>query len=266
VWAASPSDIWAFPVEDDVPSLPVHWDGSRWSPAQAPEPVVAYGVTGTGPWDVWVNGTGSSLEHELLLHYDGTWSYATLPQGSGLASALWAAGPGSLWFGGRNWETGRAILWHGDGAAWTPVEDFVRPVSAIWGTDSDLWVGGADREILRWFQGSWHSYPLDAERVAYLLGVGPDDVLALTSPSSAFHWDGQAWAPEPGAPFASITDFCASAAGYWVASSGKVHHRRPGPGPWTSVPVPEAVLSCAATSDGVVRVFSYNGRILSRQF
>lgn len=160
VAAVSATDAWAVGSTIDTgvgPSrtLVLHWDGSRWSQIESPNPGISSGlsgVTAVSATDVWAVGQYDS-EAGLLLHWDGTsWSQFDAPAPptslgtslSGVAatssSDVWAVG---TYMGEPVPYNHSAFVLHWDGNQWSQADTSSAPsstgladVSADSGTDA----------------------------------------------------------------------------------------------------------------------------------
>jgi hypothetical protein len=136
--ATSPSDVWAVGTQEGndgrFATLVEHWDGTKWSVLDSPNPGptgnLLFGVTATGPHDVWAVGqslTDSGPDNGLIEHWDGTaWTVAqpTTPHGTSDALFSVAAANGQVWAVGEtaNPSNGAsALVEHFNGSAWEEV-------------------------------------------------------------------------------------------------------------------------------------------------
>ncbi|MGW0656487.1 hypothetical protein ACWD4T_48500 [Streptomyces umbrinus] len=164
-----------------------HWDGHRWSSTTLPQapngrPVEPYGITGTGPDDVWVSATteADGVSTPLVYHFDGRrWTVKTVP-------VPYEYGPG--WMGNHIVSTRRGTVhvlgktndpnvpsgllsarW--DGRAWKqmPVPGIDEVNTADADGSGDVWVagwqpGGDSHTVFsRWDGTTWTEEELPEE-------------------------------------------------------------------------------------------------------
>ena len=190
------------------------WDGSRWSPAEAPSPGSFVNelraVDASEPNDVWAVGrtdTGSGDE-PLVLHYDGTaWLESELPpELHGVLNGVAAISPTDVWAVGYH-HFKPAIL-RFDGQAWsnspTEIRGSVHAVEAF--ATSQVWAVGTP---IQEFDGtSWTEAPTvrsDADLVA-VAAVGGQDIWAVgsspakqdTTSAAVYRYGGRRWVPVDG--------------------------------------------------------------------
>jgi hypothetical protein len=155
--AFSADNIWALgqacndTICSDGRIMLLHWDGSEWTVASAPDPT-PYGeqaqeISATRPNDIWIGGTVCLTPFcidsvPMVLHWDGaTWSDVSNPLPAGSVSAVnWgivAIRARDVWVSGsarRADETFFNLLAHWDGSTWTNVT-----VDSPGTYDNNLW-------------------------------------------------------------------------------------------------------------------------------
>src|SRR6266542_2533739 len=228
-------DVWAVgswsPRPDLTRTLIEHWNGTRWSKVQSPNPGsvrnLLIGVAAAGPDDVWAVGwrfDDASTPRTLTVHWDGSsWAVAPTvdpdPGGAGLNAVVvvspdevWAVGGQGAFNAEGNFPRTLAERW--DGSSWTAVPTpnpggegmELSAVTRVPGTDH-LWAVGVQRTFgthriwTAFFDGtSWravlgphleHGFGLSG-----VAAVGRRDVLAVGWHGShplALRWDGTAW-------------------------------------------------------------------------
>ncbi len=166
VTVLSPTNIWSVGYADygQQSYLPyvAHYDGSGWtfpSLPSMPEEAYLFGVSGSGPNDVWAVGRWFQTypySKTFAFHWNGhAWSQVSTPNGAGSSNSLddvatlsptnaWAVGWAGL---GRSSQT---LITHWDGTAWTQVSspnanlrhNALYSVAAVSGTDISA-VGGS---------------------------------------------------------------------------------------------------------------------------
>ena len=187
--AISASDAWAIGSPDAAPGMLVwHWNGARWLPVPAPDPVPPGPAVPGGPARcsadalavspdgmVWVFGERGDLEDPggCMLHWNGR-DWATGPGWAEGVAAV-APGPGDLWvFVGDFPIAGPLNAAHFDGTAWSsvklPVDPGTESVSAL--SPGDIWLAGSAPSgtatrpvVMRWNGRSWSAVPLPAVRL-----------------------------------------------------------------------------------------------------
>jgi hypothetical protein len=182
--AVSASDAWAIGSPQATPAMLVwHWNGTRWLPVPAPDPVppgpavpgglsrCSAGALAVSPGGmVWVFGARGDLMDPAgcILHWNGN-DWVTEPGWAEGVAAV-APGPRDLWvFAGDFPQAGPLNAAHFDGTAWSSVKLPVDP-----GTDSVSAL--SPRDI--WLEGSVSSP-----------GTAPRPVV--------MHWNGRAWSAVP---------------------------------------------------------------------
>lgn len=169
VWADSGVEAWAVGAE----SVVEHFDGRGWTPVTTPAPAGStfFGVSGSGPDDVWLAGrcTGQQNYELLLMHWDGhAWTKKRgfgQPGYTGLESVevlsptdAWAAG----WLNDPGSGTSRGLLLHWNGRHWT--DSYVKKLHGAY-----LHGVSAASAASVWTAGSASGKPVSA------------------------HWDGHTW-------------------------------------------------------------------------
>lgn len=147
-------------------------------------------VSGSGPDDVWAAG-----EAGVVLHFDGADWRAVASGTSCTFRALFASGPGDIYFGCE------AGLYRWDGVAMRPVDGREGGVWDIWGSAAtDLWTVGGTGVVSRRRGGAWSAMDTGVPaKIFTLWGSGPDDVWFAGSRSAdekdvIIHWDGRRFA------------------------------------------------------------------------
>ncbi|MFC4504829.1 MULTISPECIES: hypothetical protein [Streptomyces] len=177
-----------------------HWDGREWSRTalpQAPDgrPVEPFGITGTGPDDVWVSAQTETdgVSTPLLYHFDGRrWTVDTVPvpfaYGAGwVANHIVSTRRGTVHVFGKTNDPGvpsglLSTRW--DGRAWQRIPaPGVDEVNAT-GTDGSggVWVagwppqGGSHALLSRWDGTTWTDEELPAELTSTSMGSTVFDI------------------------------------------------------------------------------------------
>ena len=166
-----------------------HWDGCRWSPAEASVPGAAGAIVGIGN-EVWISGAGSRTGGFVMHRGPSGWSSFTPPNGAGYGS-IWAAAPNDVWFAGSGFM-------HWDGAAFTtsPLPAGLPPspdLSSLTGTaPDDIWAVeyGTPSEVFHYDGKAWTLVP--ALSFDGMRAVAKNDVWGVGF-SGVFHFDGATW-------------------------------------------------------------------------
>jgi hypothetical protein len=136
--ARAADDVWAVGFYYDNTAnvdrpLVLHWDGSSWTSVPAPGSSDLSGVAAVAADDVWAVGSDGS-QAGVALHWDGdAWSAVATPTLSGCptdvelrdvaaasATSVWAVGTCAA-AGDPSPRSGRTLVEHWDGSAWTRV-------------------------------------------------------------------------------------------------------------------------------------------------
>lgn len=207
VWGSSSTDVWFVCAGA---SILFHFDGTALTKQSGlPTTTDLYGVSGSGPNDVWVVG-----KQGTIMHFDGTaWSLSQDGTGAPLHS-VYAADPNDAWL------LAAGLIHRWNGAAWSPVNNVGNDsLGVIWGTAAnDVWAFGAT--AFHWDGSSWTSSTIGNYSVSAVWGTATNDVWATgQSNPDAFnviHWDGATWSPVPTDPIPL------QMRGMWESSSGDV--------------------------------------------
>ncbi|MEJ7734945.1 MAG: hypothetical protein WKG00_37875 [Polyangiaceae bacterium] len=162
VWGTGPDEVFAVggPLGNTGgETLALRFDGATWRRLSPGGTQTFWWVSGTGPGDVWMVGTGGRIAH-----WDGA---AFTEHDSGVSTTLWgvwAASPTDAWAVGGTPEGGTTgdndLVLHWDGAAWTrvtlPGAPRGRAHYKVWGASSDdLYVVGEAGTIWHKKGDSW---------------------------------------------------------------------------------------------------------------
>lgn len=217
LWAADDTDVWAVGAGADVE----HFDGTRWRNVHTPAPTSSelFGVSGSGPDDVWMVGQyPQGPMHTLIVHWDGTTWKVTRglgrPGETSLASVA-VLSPGDGWAAGRTESDSgsRGLTLHWNGKHWGDSFQQVLPNASLSGVSAvsptDVWVGGYEfvhgsAVAAHWNGHAWHAAHLRlSDSHSALLGLSAeasDDVWAVGYIDGATaarrlveHFDGTHW-------------------------------------------------------------------------
>lgn len=220
VAGVSSKDVWAvgraFLADGQTPRPIIeHWDGSRWSVADAPgsqESDQLAAVVAINRRDVWAVGQqGSAPVQPLIDHWGGhRWTTVTTPSMPGYTlDAVSATGSDDVWAVGQNATDQLSVVEHWDGTSWTVSDNSTvtggyvtlggvvaftpTNVHAIGDSDGgpfeDVWDG------TQWTQEESGLSPADSLFAAS--ATSPDDIWGVGGDgfedTFAAHWDGSAW-------------------------------------------------------------------------
>lgn len=156
------------------------------------EPGSFYGISASGPDDVWVYGGRAADRHAF--RWDGAqWHDREFPSGGSIITSLWTGGPGVVFA-----TSGTGEIFRDDAGSWVLDSNVQGPLRAIWGASaSDVYAGGFGGLILRRQQDSWVpvSHELGSVGVLALWGRGAGEIYAATTHGLA-RSNGSAWAME----------------------------------------------------------------------
>jgi len=186
IWGSGPSDIYAVGENGAL----VHFDGKTWEVTKLPTTMAFSVVFGTGAQDIWALGYGSDA-----WHFDGkTWS-ATPLGGSLLLSAAWGVSPTDLWAVGYDYTSKSGVILHGDGRSWIRYFGTGGPrLSAIFGSDGDLFAVGEQGLLLRFIRGRWENLPRVTSSWLHAVGaLGVRQGLIVGEGGVTLGWDGITW-------------------------------------------------------------------------
>ncbi len=166
-------------------------------------------VAGAGRTDLWIGGQVSTV-----LHFDGgRWTSLSSPLSA--INGVWAASENDVWFGGiiGDMTPGQAFaagIAHWDGVSLTLTAQFPGDIiNDVWGSGpNDVYAVGTGYTTWHWDGSAWTALP-GVPGGQLITGSGPNDVwLAPAVGSGLLHFDGTTWSP--------------------VARDGIGEHRQPG--------------------------------------
>jgi hypothetical protein len=194
LWGVSgsgPKDVWAVGT-DDAGVVVLHWDGSLWLQAPAPNapdvvtgstftPSYLDGVAAISPTDVWVVGDQARAAFSstpLIARWNGhAWRRYRLQAPFGLG-ALSVVSPDDIWAAGGLGGTGVVAHWNGSRWRLVPHPAMDGPSSDIAAVSaSDVW---ALHPVMRWNGRRWtvlRELPTDGFFVT-IAALSPTDVWA----------------------------------------------------------------------------------------
>ena len=223
VTAVTASEAWAVGGIGEDPESPTavaiqRWDGSKWSPVEAPSPGSFVNelraVDAAEPNDVWAVGRFDRGfgDEPLVLHWDGTdWLQAELPGDlHGILNGVAAISPTNVWVVGFSGDPAvsleRAMVLHWDGTAWANVEvgrtigggkAALEDIDAV--SPTDLWAVGYHHfqpSMIRFDGEAWTNSPTDVKGDVHAVeAFATSQVWAVGTPIQAF--DGERWAEAP---------------------------------------------------------------------
>lgn len=204
LWGTAPDDIWAV-GEAGADQVAIrsyartilHYDGRAWMPVWhgVTGPHVNTRISGTGPTDIWVDGSPP-------LHYDGT-AWTAFPPGSpSTVCHFWAWAVDDVWRG-CNSSPGWSLA-HFDGTGWidssVPSAAGINSILGFWGSASDdIWAASDTSKLLHYDGTAWKLEELPQYTfIRTFWGSGPKDLWGLGF-SSLLHYDGSTWSKaDPG--------------------------------------------------------------------
>jgi hypothetical protein len=186
VWASAANDVFVVGIVIGSGAGPTIWryNGSVWSSMTLPTGLSAgtnlYGISGTGPSDVWVAGDST------VLHYNGTaWSLVPTPT-VGRLKGVTAISPTEVWVVGEN-----GTMAHFDGATWRAVDSGTTTVlNGVWGSSpGDVFAVGWNVILHYAAPVAWTT----AQTMYAVGGRSRSDVYAVGNAGSILHFDGSQW-------------------------------------------------------------------------
>lgn len=219
LWADSDSDVWVVGEGSTIE----HFDGQDWSTMQTPGPsgTELFGVSGTGPDDVWMVGhyDVQSTYEMLLMHWDGQRWLTKLGFSQPGSTDLWGVvvlSPTDAWATGTlNDSTHgiyRGLTLHWNGKHWADSYQDLLPSGYMYDiaatSPSDVWVVGAADKLAvaaHWNGHAWHAaHPQSPgssdNRLLAVSADSPTDVWAVgywdrpgLRTRMIQHWNGERW-------------------------------------------------------------------------
>jgi hypothetical protein len=251
--------------------------GADVGPATSTTPL--YGVSGSGPDDVWAVGQDSNTNTSLIEHWDGTsWSLVASPANepaNGQLNSVSADSPTDAWAGGYAFpSTITSLIEHWNGTAWTVVPDAapgntrIIAIAAI--SPSDVWALGAvgtgrrrSNVMENWNGSQWSVVTLPVSGILNSISaVSASDVWAVGNDGLIEQWDGTQWS-QVANPDGGGADLVAvnalSADDVWtISANGAVTEQWNGT-QWSSVPPAASIPAGFAVGGG----FIWGGESLS---
>ena len=268
VWGSAPDDVFVVggtPERADI----LHYDGSDWTPMEAPDVPLLVWVYGFGPDDVYAVGVGGGF-----VHWDGQ-SWSELESGTDEDLwGIWGRSGDELVIVGGDIDEGEPVLLHWDGSEATPytLDEKQNPRGAlslfkVWGTGDTVFALGQRGLVLQWDGQDWAAVSAGAEAdddFVSLWGTGEDQIVAVGGRSNArvATWDGASWTTEaprgvPGLNAVTLTSADEAIVGGISGFMGRVDLAT---GQVESEGVLTAMDLHAAWHDGEGRVWMVGGR------
>lgn len=163
----------------------LRWNGTAWSAASTPAPAVALvGVSAFGG-EVWIFPAAGDALHWSA----GSWSTVSIAPLTSVA-ATYTSGAGDIWLANA---TGSTV--HLESGAFVARGSSLNPVTAIWGSGSDAYVGSNGTDVAYWNGSTWGALPV-LPSYTYALGgwsSGPSHVVVAGTSGALRHFDGANW-------------------------------------------------------------------------
>lgn len=279
VFTASPTEAWAVgynrpsPDSNGFNALIEEWNGAAWSVVQGANvgPVTAttrlYGVSGSGPDDVWAVGDGVSTSQ--IQHWNGTsWSLVPSPANEPQSTQLYdvsADSPTDAWAGGEgsNGSVFGPVIEHWNGTSWTvvtnaaPGETQIDAIDAI--SPTDVWAAGVNifgalrnrtGTMEHWNGTQWSVVTMPTTGIINgISGTSANDVWAVGNHGMTDHWDGTQWTqvtnPAGGASLTAVDAL--SADDVWAINNAGTFTMQWNGTQWNSVPPAASIPSGFST-------------------
>lgn len=268
-WSSSPGDVW-ISAGDHL----LHGDGASWTPVTVDGEQAIYGLTGTGPGNVFAVGTfgftarysgtdwtktafagtdvyglwGSSAADVWAVggpeirHRDGsgTWTSTFTPGGESL-NGVWGSGASDVYGVGDG-----GVVLHYGGTDWTSVfSDPSFDLHGAWGSSAtDVWaVGGTSGagEVVHWDGAAWTPQTVGTSTFNAVWGSSATNVVAVGVGGAIQRWDGTGWTPMNSGTTENLNGVWGSGPGdvYAVGDAGIVlHYDGNVTGDWTTLTTP----------------------------
>ena len=145
VWGTASNRVWAGAGNFNTGGKISYYNGSTWV-TQYNGLVAPTKIWGSSESDIWAVGVKNSSG--AILHFNGVaWSEVPPIANNFALWDVWGLGPDDVWAVGSG---GRVI--HFDGTQWQSVNSGTdQNLTAVWGTNSELWIGGHIGGLLRNF-------------------------------------------------------------------------------------------------------------------
>jgi hypothetical protein len=215
LWGSSGTDIYA--VGTSLGSYGGagqvhHFDGRVWTSLAIGIAGAWQSVFGSGPSDVWVAGTGTTLAH-----FDGTtWKGVTGPSA---LTAGWSSGAGNAW------GIAAGAVYHWNGTSWGSALPISTSGAAIWGSGSgDVYASGSTTALLHYDGTNWGTVTLPGgapTAVTAIGGTSATDVWAAGGMAYA-HLTGTTWQTGALATAAGSSLWALSPTDAWIGDASDV--------------------------------------------
>jgi hypothetical protein len=199
VWGAAPDDVWIVGGSDAGAEI-YHYDGSTWSPVDAPDVALLVWVYGFAPDDVWAVGQDGAV-----VHWDGA-SWTVFDAGTTRDLwGVWGGASNDIWIVGGEVTGAWPLILHYDGTAFTevalaPEQNLHGGVALfkVWGIGSRTFAVGDLGLIVSWDGTQWVEQfggALANDDFVSLWGTSEDHIVAVGGRGNGrlATFDGSAW-------------------------------------------------------------------------
>jgi hypothetical protein len=252
VWGTSTSDYFVVGVPLSSENVSVlHYDGTQWTPQQAPVGIGLQGVWGSAGNDVFAAGWHLGQTIPAIIHYDGTsWTEQPVPAIAPgpdtlvLFRSVWGSSASDVFAVGTGYGASQfGFIAHYDGQQWS-LMDFANvrvELLDVWGTSSNNVYavggiqnpgGGQDQGIILHYDGTSWSEVFRTPQVEHQIhlkaawGTGPNDIFAVGDRGRAYHFDGSGWSEQTTSFFRALHEVWGASGSdvFSVGSHGIIFH------------------------------------------
>ena len=206
------NDIWWVSEYDAL----VHWDGVALAKIRIDTTINVKSLWAAGPREIYLSGTTG------VWRGDGSrWDQVADFRGANVEiGGIWGTSSRDIFVSGKQRVGGKALVFHFDGRAWTPVTIGKDGASfPVWGTSSKDIIAAGPNGLLSRFDGStWKTMVLAGETgPLHALWIrSASDIWAAGDKGALFHGDGKTWSTVDHPP-------CSAIQRIWGDPSGKIY-------------------------------------------
>jgi photosystem II stability/assembly factor-like uncharacterized protein len=174
-----------------------HFNGTSWSTVPGLPFEAVYGISGTGPNDVWTVGYDAGANSPIR-HFNGVnWQASAVPDINANLFAVYAVSP-SLAIAVGN--AGVIYTWHG--SSWSADNSGTSStLRGAWGSSaSDLWAVGTGGTIRHWDGTNWGPGGASCDGGADLYGIwgrSSTEIYAASTGGRVCFYNGTSWSTIP---------------------------------------------------------------------